>query len=125
MHEAGLEGKRSPISGIISIFCYFAVCIFCLFSNISHAPRTLLRAYWLVLLGNGYWHSLDDDHMTALVHRRWGSSYSWSRFMAGCPILISLASLTFCFSHISSVSSTLTLSFVICGVCAHTVRTAI
>ena len=29
---------------------------------------------------------LDDGHMTAEVHR---SSYPWSRFMAGCPILIS------------------------------------
>ena len=36
--------------------------------------------------------------------------------MAGCPILISLASLTFRFSHISSVSNTLILPFVICGV---------
>ena len=46
--------------------------------------------------------NLDDDHMKAEVHRRWGggggSSYPWSRFMAGCPILISMASLTFLFS---------------------------
>ena len=27
---------------------------------------------------------LDDDHMPAEVHRRWGgSSYPWSQFMAG------------------------------------------
>ena len=42
---------------------------------------------------------LDDDHMTAVVHRRWvGSLYPWSQFMACCPNLIwwlpSLFSLT-------------------------------
>ena len=53
---------------------------------------------------------LDDGHMTAEVHRRWGgSSYPWSRFMAGCPILISMASLTFLLNQPSSLASTLTL----------------
>ena len=28
--------------------------------------------------------------MTTEVHRRWGSSYPWSRFMAGCTMLISI-----------------------------------
>ena len=53
---------------------------------------------------------LDDGHMTAVVHRRWGSSYPLSRFMAGCPILILMASLTFLFNQIFSslASSTLT-----------------
>ena len=44
--------------------------------------------------------------------------------MAGCSILISLASLTFLFSHISPLSSTLTLSLVLlwcsCAQCSHT-----
>ena len=54
MHEADLEDKRSPISGIIiSIFVTFQSLYFSLGSNISHAPRTLLRAYWLVILGHG------------------------------------------------------------------------
>ena len=71
--------------------------------------------------------SLDDDHMTAEVHRRWGggSSYLWSRFMAGCPISISMASLTFLFKNqTSSLASTLTLSLVIlwysCAQCSPT-----
>ena len=70
--------------------------------------------------------SLDDDHMTAEVHRRWGggSSYPWSRFMAGCPILILMASLTFLFNQTSSLASTLTLSLVIlwcsCAQCSPT-----
>ena len=70
--------------------------------------------------------SLDDDHMTAEVHRRWGggSSYPWSWFMAGCPILISMASLIFLFTQTSSLAITLTLSSVIfwcsCAQCSPT-----
>ena len=56
---------------------------------------------------------LDDDHMTAEVHRRCGGSYPWSRIMAGCTILISMASLTFLFNQLSSLASTVTLSLVI------------
>ena len=69
---------------------------------------------------------LDDGHMTAEVHRRWGggSSYPWSRFMADCTILISMASLTFLFNQLSSLASTLTLSLVIvwcsCAQCSPT-----
>ena len=117
MHEAGLEVKRSP-SYIRhnKYFCYLSesICIFRLVAIFHMHPSSGL----LASLPRS-WYRLDDDHMTAIVHRRWGRSYSWSRFMVGCPILISLASLTFRFSQISSLSSTLTLSFVICGVCAH------
>ena len=52
---------------------------------------------------------LDDGHMTAVFHRRWGNSYPWSRFMAGWSILISMASLTFLFNQMSSLASNLTL----------------
>ena len=60
-------------------------------------------------------------HVTALTTVTWqqkfivdgGSSYPWSRFMAGCTILISMASLTFLFNQLSSLTSTLTLSLVI------------
>ena len=118
IHEAGLEVKRSPISGIKIIFVAFQSLYFFLGSNISHAPRTLLRTYWLVLLGHGTALTMIT---TGVVNRKSGSLYPWSRFMAACPILISLASLTFLFSLVSSLSSTLTLSFVICGICAHSV----
>ena len=60
IHEAGLEVKRSPISGIKSIFVTFQSLYFLLGSNISHAPRTLLRAYWLSPPRS--WYRLDDDH---------------------------------------------------------------
>ena len=53
-----------------------------------------------------------------------GSSYPWSRFMAGCPILILMASLNFLFNQMSSLPSTLTLSLVIlwcsCAQCSPT-----
>ena len=69
---------------------------------------------------------LDDDHMTAEVHRRWGSSYPWSRFMAGCPILILMASLTFLFNQMSCLASrpysnTALGYWLFCGVRAHSV----
>ena len=63
---------------------------------------------------------LDDDHMTAEVTCRWGELVP----PAGCPILISMASLTFLFNQMSSLASTLTLSLVIllcsCGQCSPT-----
>ena len=44
---------------------------------------------------------LDDDHMTAVGHRRWEELVPWSRFMAGCPIF--MASLTFLLNQMSSL----------------------
>ena len=46
---------------------------------------------------------LDDDHMTAVGHRRWEELVPWSRFMAGCPIFIFMASLTFLLNQMSSL----------------------
>ncbi len=73
-------------------------------------------------------------HVIALTTITWqhkfivdgGSSYPWSRFMAGCPILISMASLIFLFNQTSSLASTLTLSLVIlCCSCAQCSPTAV
>ena len=70
--------------------------------KLSWASRSFLfhQAYCLI--------RLDDSltwQQTFIVDG--GSSYPWSRFMAGCPILISMASLTFLLNQMSSLASTL------------------
>ena len=50
MHGAGLEVKRSPISGIISIFVTFQSLYFSLGGNMSHAPHTYIRNAGIIIV---------------------------------------------------------------------------
>ena len=61
MHGAGLEVKRSPMSGIIIIFVTFQNLYFSLGSKISHAPHTYIKECW-------------NHHCLAVKHHVFGQS---------------------------------------------------